>query len=142
MSCNYFSLRSFKFCTHSSSFIINIFCLKSHIFSFNGNKYFFNSKLGFCSYDWYSMITTHKNISIQKLNIWIFSIIVHIYFSICMVFPLFPWFCGYSKNQVLLTVKTVNHTNPISWCIYAWCTYDCNRMGWENALIIVFVKWV
>ena len=26
-----------------------------------------------------------------------------------MAFPLFPWFCGYSKNQVLLTVKIVNH---------------------------------
>ena len=76
----------------------------------------------------------------HETNIWIFSIIVYI--SICMAFPLFPWFCGYSKNQVLLTVKTVNHTNPISWCIYAWCTYDCIRMGWENALLKVFVKWV
>ena len=39
-------------------------------------------KWGFVLYYWYSMITKHKNISIQNLNIWIFSIIVYIFFDL------------------------------------------------------------
>ena len=126
MSCNYFSFFVPSSFAHSSSFIINIFCFKKPHFSFVLRQYFFLTRnWSIVLYYWYSMITKHKNISIQKLNIWIFSIIVYIYFSICMVFPLFPWFCGYSKNQVLLTVKIVNHIPIQSFSAYMHFCFLC-----------------
>ena len=131
MSCNYFSFFVLSSFAHSSSFIINIFVLKSHIFLlFYGNNFFSNSKLGFC----FSIVDIAwlLNIKIFPYRNWtygLFSIIVYILFDLHGIsfVPMVLWLL--EKPSTTYRQNCKPYTNSIFQCIYAFlCLQNCSKI--------------